>query len=332
MKAAVVSGPGRCEVGDVPDPRPGAGEVVVEVDRCGVCGTDLHVLDGEAPQVTYPVIPGHEFTGRVAALGAGVTTPAVGTFVAVDPMVFCGHCAQCRAGWTNLCLYGGGLGTTADGAFAELVVVKASQCEPVPPGVPVAWAPLTEPLSCALHAIDRVGPVAGERALVFGAGPVGLMLTRLLDLAGAEVDVVERRPDRLGVATVFGAARSVEDASQLDAGPGWGVVVDATGNPAAIAAGLSLVKRAGTFAVFGVAAADARVEFSPYEVLYKELTIIGSNSVRHSFGRAMGLMAAGRVPVGALLGPPVPLAEIASAFAQTRRGEGFKTIVSVQRG
>ena len=185
MKAAVVTAPGDWAVLDVPDPVPGPGEVVVEVERCGVCGTDLHVVDGDAPSLAYPVIPGHEFSARVVALGAGVVNPRLGTLVVVDPMVFCGHCAQCRSGWTNLCANGGGLGTTADGAFARYVKVDSTQCEPVPEGVPAAWAPLTEPLSCVLHALDRIGPVVGTDALVIGAGPAGLLLTRMLSLAGA---------------------------------------------------------------------------------------------------------------------------------------------------
>ena len=171
--------------------------MVVEVERCGICGTDLHVVDGDAPSLAYPVIPGHEFSAHVVALGAGVTHLAPGTFVVVDPMVFCGHCVQCRRGWTNLCPNGGGLGTTADGAFARYVRAQADQCEPVPESVPAAWAPLTEPLSCVLHALDRIGPVLGTDTLVIGAGPAGLMLTRMLCLGGARVDVVERRPERL---------------------------------------------------------------------------------------------------------------------------------------
>ena len=123
MKAVVVTGAGSWAVSDVADPTPGPGEVVVEMERCGICGTDLHVLDGEVPTVRYPVIPGHEFSARVVALGGGVNGPAVGAFVVVDPMIYCGHCWECRSGWTNLCANGGGLGTTADGAFA-LVTLK----------------------------------------------------------------------------------------------------------------------------------------------------------------------------------------------------------------
>ncbi len=327
MNAAVVTGPGQWAVRDVPDPVPGPGEVVVEVQRCGVCGTDLHVVDGDAPSVNYPVVPGHEFSARVVALGAGVVHPGPGTFVVVDPMVFCGHCAPCRSGWTNLCANGGGLGTTADGAFARYVKVQATQCEPVPEDVPPTWAPLTEPLSCVLHALDRIGPVVGTDTLVIGAGPAGLLLTRMLCLAGARVDVVERRPERLRSAPAFGADRTAASTGEWDRALGWEVVVDATGNAGAIQEGLSLVRRAGTFAVFGVSPAEAKVSISPYDIFRRELTIVGSNSVRHTFGRALAVLARGRIPCDLLLDDPVPLAEIGTALRRTRDGRGLKATV-----
>jgi 2-desacetyl-2-hydroxyethyl bacteriochlorophyllide A dehydrogenase len=327
MKAVVVTEPGKWSVNETPDPAPGPGEVVIEVERCGVCGTDLHVLDGDAPSVRYPVVPGHEFSGRVVAAGAGVTGPALGTFVVVDPMVYCGQCWECRSGWTNLCANGGGLGTTADGAFARYVRVRASQCEPVPDDVPPSWAPLTEPLSCVLHALDRIGPVVGADALVFGAGPAGLLLTRMLSLAGARVDVVERRPDRRQAAPSFGADQTAAEAGELGRVRGWAVVVDATGSASAIQEGLSLVRRAGTFAIFGVSSADAKVQFSPYDVFKRELTIVGSNSVRHTFGRALAVLASGQVPGDKLLDEPVVLSDAGTAFERTRNGAGLKATV-----
>ena len=327
MKAVVVTGPGHWAVEEVPDPAPGPDEVVVEVERCGICGTDLHVVAGEIPTVRYPVIPGHEFSGRVVATGPGASGPPLGTFVAVDPMVYCGHCQQCRSGWTNLCTTGGGLGTTADGAFAHYVTVRSDRCEPVPESVPAEWAPITEPLSCALHALDRAGPVVGADVLVTGAGPAGLLLTRLLSLGGARVDVVERAPLRREAAALFGADRAVASTDELDRERGWQMVVDASGNPGAIQEGLSLVRRAGTFVVFGVARSDALVQLSPYDVFKRELTIVGTNSVRHSFGRALAILAGGRIPADKLLDEAVPLDEIGQAFDRTRQGLGLKATV-----
>lgn len=328
MKAMIIRARDVFEVAEVADPVAEAGQVIVAVDLCGVCGTDLHVLDGEHSAVTFPVIPGHEFVGRVVAHGPGVTYPPVGSIVAVDPMVSCGYCEMCRNGRTNLCLNGGGLGTTSDGGFAELVAVSGTQCEVLPAGLPVHWGAAIEPLACAVHAMDRLGPVLGDRVLVIGAGPVGLFLVRLLTLAGATVDLVERNEARLTLGAAFGAVRSgasIDDLHQPDL---WHVVIDATGNSRAIEQGLGVVRRGGRFGVFGVADSAATIPLSPYTVFAKELTIVGSNSVLASFDRAARLLAGGAFPVDLLLSDPLPLERVGEAFDRTRRGEGFKSVVS----
>lgn len=328
MKAATVTAPGHLEVMEVDDPSPGPGQVVVQVALCGVCGTDLHVLDGDHGKAKYPVVPGHELSGTVVATGAGVGRSLMGQAVAVDPMVFCGHCEQCRAGWSNLCPLGGGLGTTADGAFAEYVAVSASQCEPVPPDLPPRWAPLAEPLSCCLHSVDRIGSVLGRRALVLGAGPAGLLLARLLTLNGAGVDVVERDAARRATALRFGAGQWAGTLDELEPGRMWDVVADATGNPAVTEEGLGRVAPAGTFALFGVPAASATATFRPYDMFAREITIVGSNSVRHTFGRALHLMAGGSLDLDLLISPALPLDRAASALDQVRRGQGLKVTIA----
>jgi 2-desacetyl-2-hydroxyethyl bacteriochlorophyllide A dehydrogenase len=329
MRAAVITQPGTCSIEDVPRPRPGAGEVVVQVELCGVCGTDLHVLDGEHRAVTFPVIAGHEFVGTVVALGQAVQFPAIGDRVAVDPMIFCGHCRPCRDGHSNLCDNGGGLGTSSRGAFAQYVSVSAAQCEVLPTDLAAAQAALIEPLACAIHAYDRIGAVLDADCLVMGAGPVGLFLARLLQLVGGRVDLLDRNPDRLALAPAFGAQHSATDLADFDHSDGWDVVIDATGNPAAIATGLRAVRKAGRFGVVGVADSATTIEISPYDVFSRELTIIGSNSVHNSFRRAAALMRSGRIPVELLVDTPIPLADINTAFECTRNGIGFQTTVSM---
>ena len=324
MKAAIIAAPGELSIVDVENPTPAAGEVVIEVLRVGICGTDLHVLDGEHRSVRFPVIAGHEFAGRVVERGPQTSYPDIGDLVAVDPMIFCGHCGQCRDGWTNLCENGGGLGTTRNGAFAEYVAVSAQQCQRLTEEFPWEWGILVEPLSCALHAVDRIGATLGKKALVIGAGPMGLLLTNLLSHAGALVDVSERSTERLQMAEGFGARRSAESADSFGDSIDWDIVIDATGNPAAIAEGLRLVRRAGSFGFVGLTPGHAEIPLSGYDVVMKELTIVGSNSVRHSFRRAVDLLASGSIAADSLLEPAVPLADISSAFEQTRRGLGLK--------
>jgi threonine dehydrogenase-like Zn-dependent dehydrogenase len=326
MKAAVVHAPGQLSVEDVPDPAPADHQAVIAVDLCGVCGTDLHVLDGDYAVVRYPMIPGHEFGGTVAAVGSAVRDLRIGDRVAVDPMDYCDACTACRAGWTNMCLRGGGLGTTAPGAFAEFVAVNAARCEPLPEDLPADLASLVEPLSCVLHAVDRIGPVLGCDVLIAGAGPIGLMLCALLSAAGGRVDVVDRNPRRLPPAAEFGAVRSATTVAGLDRG-GWDVAVDATGNPAAVAAALAALRRTGRLALMGVASADATLPFAPFDVVARELTIVGVNSVRHSFGRAARLLPS--MPARLLHDDPVPLDEIATALERVRTSAGLKTRVLI---
>jgi len=329
VKAALVTKPGQLSVEEVPDPAPRDHEVVVQVGTCGICGTDVHVFDGDYPAVKqYPVIPGHEFWGTVVAAGPAVRTVRVGQRVAVDPMDYCDACATCRAGWTNMCLNGGGLGTTAPGALAEYVAVNGARCEPLPDGLTEDLASLTEPLSCVLHGLDRIGPVLGEDVLVLGSGPIGLMLTALAAAAGARVDVVDPRAERRAVAPEFGARRVTGSAGEIADG-GWAVVADCTGHPEAVATGLAHLRRTGRLALLGIGGTEATFPFAPFDVVARELTIVGVNSVRHTFGRAAALLASGTIPAARLHGPPLPLSDTAAAIEATRRGAGLKTRVQV---
>jgi NADPH2:quinone reductase len=225
-----------------------------------------------------------------------------------------------------MCLRGGGLGTTAPGAFAEFVAVTAARCEVLPDEFPAELASLVEPLSCVLHAVDRIGPVLGDDVLVVGAGPIGLMLSALLTAAGARVEVVDRNPDRLPVTAEFGARRSGTSIAELDRG-GWSVAVDATGAPGAVAEALAHLRKTGRLALMGVSTSEATFPFAPFDVVARELTIVGVNSVRHSYGRAARLLPA--LPAHLLHDDPIPLADAGDAFARARAGVGLKTRVAV---
>ena len=325
MRAVVWEAPGKLALAEVPDPAPGHGELVVEVGACGICGTDVHIADGEFPPTPYPIVPGHEFAGRVVALGDGV--PAEwheGARVAVDPSLFCGHCPACHAGRGNLCANWNAVGDTVDGAFAEYVRVPAANAYPIPDGVSDAQGALIEPLSCAVHGLRRLGPVAGEDILVIGAGTMGLLLMQLLNQAGARsVAVVDRKASRLGPATAAGATAVATDVTELDTGS-FGVAVDATGAPAAIEAAFTRLARGGRLLIFGVASADAEVSLSPFRIYNDEITVVGSMAVLNSFGAAADLMADGAVATGPLLSPPLPLEEFGDALQRVRTGQGIK--------
>ena len=328
MRAAVIEEPGRTTVTTVDDPVPGPNEVVVDVALCGICGTDLHVHDGDFAPTTYPIIPGHEFAGEVVAVGSEVEDLAEGTYVAVDPSLFCGACVQCRRGRGNLCERWGAIGVTASGGFAELVSVPRANAYPLPPGVPRNWGGLVEPLSCCVHALDRLPLTAGDSVLLYGAGTMGLLLGQLLRRADVtRLDVVDVNPERLPLASRLCADGTATSADTLSA-ERWDVVIDATGAIPAVDDGLPRVRPGGTFLMFGVAPEHATTQFSPFTVYNSEISIIGSIAVLHSFGRAVDLLASGAVDGDALVQDTVPLEDFAKGLDQLRSGRGLKTSVT----
>ena len=325
MRALVLDHPGSFRVADVPDPTPQAGQVVVRVECCGICGTDLHILDGEFPPTPYPITPGHEFAGTVVARGADVKPDLpIGARVAVDPSLYCGYCRRCRAGRDNLCENWAAIGDTVDGAFAEFVAVPAVNAYRLPDHLDGQYGAMVEPLACAVHGMRRLVPVFGEPTVVIGAGTMGLMMLQLLLHAGAgPIAVVDRVSERLEVARKLGAAQAVTDADALDEAR-FGVAVDATGVPEAIEAAIGRLDRGGRMLVFGVSPAEAAIRVSPFRVYNDEITITGSMAILRSFGQAVDLLAGGAVDPRPLLGEPLPLERWGEAVDRVRGGQGIK--------
>jgi 2-desacetyl-2-hydroxyethyl bacteriochlorophyllide A dehydrogenase len=329
VKAVVVERPGSVAIQRVDDPAPGPREVLVRVEACGICGTDIHILEGELPPTRYPIIPGHELCGEVVAAGREVEHPRVGDFVAVDPNLYCGECRFCQAGRSNLCLNYNAIGVTRAGACAELVAAPAANAFVLPGDLPRAWGTLVEPLSCAVHGFDRLGARLADRYLIYGAGTMGLLMAQLARRAGAAtVDVVDVRESRLPVAKRLGADRTATSADGLDGLGEWEVVIDATGVVGAIEDGLRRVARGGTFLVFGVTPAEAGATFSPFRVYNEEITIIGSMAVLHSFERARDLLVGGAIDAAAMITHNMALERYEAAIAAFRSGAGLKIQVT----
>ena len=325
----MVERPGRVGIQRVEDPSPGPREVLVQVEACGICGTDIHILEGELPPTRYPIIPGHELCGEVVAAGREVEHPRVGDFVAVDPNLYCGECRFCQAGRSNLCLNYNAIGVTRAGACAELVAAPAANAFVLPGDLPRTWGTLVEPLSCAVHGFDRLQARLADRYLIYGAGTMGLLMAQLARRAGAaSVDVVDVKENRLPVAKRLGADRTATSADGLDGPGGWEVVIDATGVVGAIEDGLRRVARGGTFLVFGVTSAEATATFSPFRVYNEEITIIGSMAVLHSFERARDLLAGGAIDAAAMITHNMALESYEAAIAAFRGGAGLKIQVT----
>src|ERR1700759_3549473 len=253
MRAIVLNRPGSFRVAQVPDRTPGPGQIVVKVDCCGVCGTDLHIMDGEFPPTPYPITPGHEFAGTVAAVGPDVLIDLpLGAPVAVDPSLYCGYCRRCRSGRDNLCENWAAIGDTVDGAFAEYVAVPPVNAHRLPQGAGARRGAMVEPLACAVHGLRRLGPLFGDSVLLTGAGTMGLLLLQLLVHSGAgPVTVVDRVPDRLAVARKLGAARVAASLDEM-ADDRFEIGVAPTGVPAVVDGVAGLLDRGGRLLVFGV--------------------------------------------------------------------------------
>ncbi len=323
MRAAVIAAE-RVTVETVPDPTPGPRQVVVAVAGCGICGTDLHIADGEfAP--TLPVTPGHEFAGEVVGLGADVTELRTGDQVAVDPSLHCGECYFCRRGRGNLCERWAAIGVTTTGGAAEFAVAPVANCVVLPEHVSAADAALIEPLSCAVRGFDVLAPSLGDHYLIYGAGTMGLMMMELAKRAGAaSVSMVDLNPARLETAKELGCSAAVGSADELSRARGWDTVIDCTGVVAAIEDGLGRVIRGGTFQQFGVANEDAIARFSPFKVYNQEIRIVGSMAVLHSFERAAELFADGVLRPEVMISDRRPLEEYPAALEQFRAGVGRK--------
>ncbi|MFC8665641.1 MULTISPECIES: zinc-dependent alcohol dehydrogenase family protein [Streptomyces] len=327
MKAAVIESVGRAVVAEVPDPTPGPREVVVEVAACGLCGTDLHILQGEfAPKL--PIVPGHEFAGEVVGVGTQVTELSLGDRVAVDPSLYCYECRFCRTGHNNLCERWAAIGVTTAGGAAQYAVAPVANCVKLPDHIRTQDAALVEPLSCAVRGYDVLNSRLGAHVLIYGSGTMGLMMLELAKRTGAaSVDVVDINPQRLATAERLGVSATATGADELDRPQGWDLVVDATGNAAAIQDGLERVAKAGTFLQFGVADYATRVTIDPYRIYNQEITITGSMAVLHSFERAAELFATGVLDPDIFISDRLPLDQYPQALDQFASGVGRKIVV-----
>lgn len=319
MRASVMSGPYALETRQVPTPQVGAGEVRIKVAATGVCGTDLHLYGGHFDPI-YPLIPGHEIAGIVDQVGSGVLDVIEGDAVALDPVITCGTCHHCQRGMRHHCLRFSALGVSQAGGFAEYVVAPATNVYKVG-AMSLEVAAFAEPLGCVAWGIKRLQPPIASQALLFGAGPIGLLLLQALLASGvAEVTVVEPNFERRTLALQLGAKLALEPHHEIttelhDLRPyGFDVVTEATGAPKVIASLPQYATPGGKILYYGVAPDDARVEISPYEVFRRDLTILGSFSLRGTVPQALEWLSSGRVQVEPLVTHRLPIEQLRIAL------------------
>jgi len=341
MKAVVYTAPRDFAVIDVPTPVPGPGEVRVRVERAGVCGTDLHIHDGEFFAV-FPLTPGHEMVGVVEALGDGVTDLSLGDRVVVNGNSSCGACDFCNEGRPLQCAALSALGVTGPGGFAEAVVTPASRCVPVGDLAPEV-AVFAEPAACATHGMEILAVRPGTTALVLGSGPTGLLLAQLLMHNGAaRVTVAAPTRFKLDVARGLGIDETVEiprdpdralDLLRTHEPRGWDNVVVAAAEPRVFEIATSLTRDGGTILWYGVTAPADRVSISPYDVYRREITIKGSFAQVTSFRHSVRALQTGRLRTEGLTTHVFPLHAFGDALEAVRSDRTcLKAVIDPGRG
>jgi D-arabinitol dehydrogenase (NADP+) len=330
VKAAYYESLHEIVVRDAPEPEPGPKDVFVRVRACGICGTDKHIYDGDFGG-PFPLIGGHELAGDVVAVGSQTLGDVrVGQRVAVNPNIFCGSCFYCRRGQVNHCLRWTAIGVTRDGGFADYVVAPEANVYPVG-DLGYEIAAFIEPLSCVVYGLKRVRVTVGANALIYGSGPIGLLMLQLVNHGGASnVTVVDLKQEKLDLAETLGAhdvvwgGAGADDALRELSPLGYDVVIDCTGVPAVVEHMFTHVRNEGKLLFFGVNPTEARVAISPYEVYRKDLEVYGSFALRYTFHDAFALLQSGTVDVAPLLSDTFPIESFRDAFDRAASGDAFK--------
>lgn len=331
MRAAVYEGEGRLVVRDVPDPTPAADEVLIEVEACGVCGSDVQIINvPPGHPSTPPVIIGHEFVGWIRAVGGDVHDVAIGTRVVVDPDPKCGACDSCRAGRPANCTAIVALGVHRDGALARYVTAPAVSVYPISDDVSAEMAALVEPLACVVNGTNRAALRPGESVVVFGAGAIGCLFMAVFRASGAaKIIAVEPSVPRAPVALAVGADIVLtpdewerQRATLLPAGAD--VVVDAVGSvlPQAIDAA-AMGARVVIFGMNG----NARPPVHQIEIVEKGLSILGSYISNFTFPAAIRLVEGGQLNLAPMITAVIPIDETVEGIARIRSGEAVKIVI-----
>ncbi len=311
---------------------PAAEQVRVAVAYTGICGTDLHIFHGDMDhRVRPPGVIGHEMSGTIEAIGAGVSGWAVGDPVTVMPLDWCGQCPACFAGHNHICHRLNFIGIDSPGCLQTLWTVPASTLVALPTGLRLDHAALVEPTAVAVHDVRRGEIQAGEKTVVVGGGPVGLLIALVAQSVGADVLVLEPNPQRRAVGASIGLpVQDPASAEYLDdwtGGAGADVAVEVSGAEAGIVTATQVLATRGRLVLVAIHTAPRPVDL--FRVFWRELTIIGARVYqRADFEEAVRLLSSGAIPADALITEIVPLDRAADAFAALEAGTAVKVLVN----
>ena len=334
VKALLLTAPSRLEFVDVSEPRPAEDEVLVRVRACGICGSDIHGWDGSTGRRRPPLIMGHEASGEIAAVGAKVAGWSTGDRVTFDSTIYCGECGPCRSGQVNLCESRRVLGVAPaeyrqDGAFAEYVALPARILYRLPETLGFPQAAMVEPVSIAVHAVQRVKVAPHHTVVVVGSGMIGLFVIQVLRWAGARrIIAVDLEPGRLALARELGATDTIRsdqadvaaEVARLTHGAGADLAFEVVGISATLQVALASLRRGGSAVLVGNL--TPKTDFPLQSVVTREITLHGSCSSAGEYPLCLDLISRGIIRVEPMISAVVPLAEGGGWFPRLSAKDG----------
>lgn len=311
MKAAVFYEKNILKIEDFPKPVPKHGEVLVKVMACGICGTDIHIFNGDEGAATTPfgTVLGHEFSGIVEQLGEGVSGFSVGDRVCIDPNKLCGECDYCKSGIGHFCENMIGIGTTVNGGFSEYCAVPTSQLYKFPDTLSFEAAAMTEPVACCLHGTDMCNISAGDTVAIIGGGMIGLIMLQLAKLSGAgKIIMVEPVAEKLLLAEKLGAdicinplKESVSDVIKNNKIDRVSAVIECVGKTSTIEQAIQIAGKKSIVMMFGLTAPNDTITVKPFELFKKEITLKSSFINPYTQKRALELIINHKIDVTSML-------------------------------
>lgn len=324
----------------VPKPSPGPGEVLIAVRHAGVCGTDLHIADWDAwaqSRLKPPLVVGHEFAGEIVALGDGIDELRPGQMVTAEGHIVCGHCLQCRTGNSHICRRTKIIGVDRDGAFAEFIVMPATNVLPLG-GIPTTVGAVMDPMGNAFHTV-LTADIPGSTVFVVGCGPIGCFAVGVARAAGAaRVLASDVNPKRLELARRMGAHVAI-DAAKEDVlrtvlaetgGEGADVVCEMSGVPSALHQALAAVRMGGRVQLLGIPTGEVPIDFAK-EIIFKGLTLYGviGRKMYETWHQMRRYLTAGLFDPSPVITHQFPLSRIDDALAAIRSGDAGKIILEI---
>ena len=341
MKSAVFYGKHDLRVEEHEMPKVGPKDVLIQVKACGVCGTDVHIYEGDkgAAEVTPPTILGHEFSGVIAEVGSEVTNYKAGDRVCIDPNCYCGACEPCRNGVVHYCEHMIGYGTTVNGGFAEYCAVNERQVYKLGDNTSFEQGAMTEPVACCLHGMDLCEIRPGHQVVVIGGGMIGLLMLQLSRLAGAaKVALLEPVESKREVGKKLGADICIDPihedvkARLKEEGMTWvNTVIECVGRPSTIEQAIDIAGNKAVVMMFGLTKPDETISVKPFEIFRKELVLKASYINPYTQKRALDLIDSGRLDVSSMVYEVADLDELADILSNPELRAKGKYIISPEK-